>query len=75
MLKRYSWRSYGFLIISLLVSLSMILLDPIAVATTVQVGSLIVIFILVATLASIVLAVLTFSNKNEKKGIAVIGLV
>lgn len=53
----------------------MILLDPIAVATTVQVGSLIVIFILVATLASIVLAVLTFSNKNEKKGIAVIGLV
>ncbi|MEK3889446.1 hypothetical protein [Bacillus sp. FSL K6-3431] len=65
--KSYSWKSYTFLIISLLVALSMILLDPIATATTEQVGFWIMIFIVVANVASIILMVLTFSNMKRKE--------
>lgn len=72
--KKYSWRSFAFLTFSLLTSLSMVLLDPIATNTTEQIGSYIIVFIFVFAIASIVLAVLTFSNKNEKKNIALFAL-
>ncbi|WP_085521832.1 hypothetical protein [Tuberibacillus sp. Marseille-P3662] len=52
----------------------MILLDPIAVAITEQVGSVVVIFIFVGTVASVILAILAFSNQTEKKNIAMIAL-
>lgn len=70
----YSWRSYNFLILSVVVSLSMVLLDPISVATTEQVGTAIIMFIPIGTLISIILAILTFVTKNEKKHIAFIAL-
>ncbi|MGM0899184.1 MAG: hypothetical protein ACQEV0_14850 [Bacillota bacterium] len=74
MYKRYSWRSFMFLIFSLLTSLSMVLLDPIASNTTEQIGFFIIVFMLVSSVASIVLAVLTFSSKKEKKNIAIFAL-
>lgn len=73
--KKHSWRSFAFLTFSLLTSLSMVLLDPIATNTTEQIGSYIIIFMFLSLIASIVLAVLAFSNKNEKKSIAVFALI
>lgn len=75
MLKRYSWRSFTFLLLSLLTSLSIVLLDPIALATSEQVGFIMIILIMVGSVASVVLAVFTFFNKNEKKGIAIFALI
>lgn len=53
----------------------MVFLDPIATATTERVGFLIIVFIIVASITSVALAVVSFANRNEKKGIAIISLL
>lgn len=73
--KKYSWRSFALLVFSLLTSLSMVLLDPIAANTSEQIGDFIIIFMFITLIASIILAVITFSYKYEKKGIAVFALI
>ncbi|WP_245208065.1 hypothetical protein [Sediminibacillus dalangtanensis] len=73
--KKSTWKGYVFLTLSVLVSLSMVLLDPIATLTTEIVGSIFVWFILSGTVVSIILAIISFSDDMEKKVIPVTALV
>lgn len=70
-----SWKSYIFLIASIVTSLSMILFDPLVQATSETVADIIASFIIVGLIASILMSILTFVSKREKKLIPSIALV
>ncbi|MEJ8767023.1 hypothetical protein WKU33_14370 [Oceanobacillus sp. HCA-5259] len=70
-----SWKSYIFLIASIVTSLSMILLGPVAQSSSETVTDIIAIFIIVGLIVSIVMSIVTFVSKREKKLIPSIALV
>lgn len=73
--KKHSWKSYLFLISSVLVTAAMFLLDPIARATSETLTPVILAFIGLGTICSIVLAVFCFRTLNEKKTLPILGLL
>lgn len=73
--KKHSWKSYLFLISSLLVTAAMFLLDPIARVTSESVTPVILAFIGLGTICSIIMAVFCFRTLNEKKTIPILGLI
>ncbi|WP_040982529.1 hypothetical protein [Oceanobacillus jeddahense] len=73
--KVFSWKSYVFLISSIIVTLSMFLLDPISQAANKTVYDIVVIFILAGLPVSIIMGIVAFCSKNERKIISVIALI
>lgn len=73
--KVFSWKSYIFLISSIVVTLSMFLLDPISQVANKTVYDIVASFILVGIPVSIIMAVIAFCSKNERKLISVIALI
>ncbi|MCF3942705.1 hypothetical protein [Oceanobacillus alkalisoli] len=70
-----SWRSYLFLIASIITSLSMILLDPLSQATSETISDIVASFIIVGLFVSVVMIGVTFFSKREKKLIPTIALI
>ncbi|MGD7045730.1 hypothetical protein [Jeotgalibacillus proteolyticus] len=75
MAKSYSWRSYSFLAVSVLVSILMVSIDPIAVAFSEGVATIIINFVFAEILLSIVLSIITFIRSKEKRLISIIALI
>ncbi|MBY7142541.1 hypothetical protein KFZ56_05500 [Virgibacillus sp. NKC19-3] len=73
--KVFSWKSYIFLISSIVVTLSMFLLDPISQVANKTVYDMVASFILVGLPVSLIMAVVAFSSKKERKLIPVIALL
>ena len=73
--KKHSWKSYSFLISSVLVTAAMFLFDPIARASSETLTPVILAFIGLGTICSIVLAIFCFSTSNEKKTLPILGLL
>jgi len=74
-MKVSTWKGYVFLISSVFATLFMFLLDPVAQVTNEGVAGVILVLILIATFVSIVMAIITFSSKREKKIIPSIALI
>jgi hypothetical protein len=62
-----TWKSYLFLISSVLATLSMFLLDPISQVANKSVMNVVAILIIAGLIVSVVMAVVTFSLKKERK--------
>ncbi|MDW0110951.1 hypothetical protein [Sporosarcina aquimarina] len=73
--KHHSWKSYVFLTVSVIVTILMILLDPIAVATKEKLTGLIILLILIGNVVSILMGILTFTYKYERKWIPSIAAI
>ncbi|MBD7985674.1 hypothetical protein H9649_13850 [Sporosarcina sp. Sa2YVA2] len=65
--RHHSWKSYVFLTVSLVVTILMFLLDPIGVATKEKLTGLIILLILVGNVVSVLMGILTFTSKYERK--------
>lgn len=65
--RHHSWKSYVFLTISVMVTILMFLLDPIAVATEENLTVVIMLFILVGNVVSVLMGILTLTSKYERK--------
>lgn len=72
---RYSWKSYSFFGVSLIVSLAMIFTDYLVSILSTGMEVVLVYMIFLGSLVSIGLAILTFSDKREKKKLAMIALL
>ncbi|MDP4549636.1 hypothetical protein [Guptibacillus hwajinpoensis] len=73
--KMTTWRTYLFLILSLLTTLAMFLIDPISTNAGESVGIFIMIFIIAGCALSVLLAFVVFRTSEEKKGLASIALL
>ncbi|WP_078592962.1 hypothetical protein [Evansella clarkii] len=73
--KSVTKKSLLFLFISLLVTLAMFLLDPLATATNEALTVPIVVFIVAGTIISLLLAIVTLRSGKEKKLIPLVALV
>ncbi|WP_270181108.1 hypothetical protein [Alkalihalobacillus sp. CinArs1] len=73
--KMTTWKSYLFLIISLLTTLAMFLIDPIANNSGEALALNVLIFIFVGCALSILFAFIVFRSSDEKKGLASIALL
>lgn len=73
--KSVTKKSLLFLFISLLVTLAMFLLDPLATATNEALTVPIVVFIVAGTFISLLLAIVTLRSGKEKKLIPLVALV
>ncbi|MFS0820909.1 hypothetical protein [Bacillus sp. 1P02SD] len=73
--KIISWKSYVLLTLSVLVTLTWFLLDPIAQVTNEGATGFMLVFILFGTIISLILAIVTFFTKNEKKLLPSIALI
>ncbi|MBN8208966.1 hypothetical protein JI666_09440 [Bacillus sp. NTK071] len=73
--KRTTWRTYLFLVLSLLTTLAMFLIDPISSNAGESVGIFIMIFIIGGCVLSTLLAFVVFRTSEEKKGLATIALL
>jgi len=65
----HSWKSYVFLIASLMVPILMFLLDPIAIATDEKLTGVIILLILAGIILSIIMGIISFISKHERKEI------
>lgn len=65
--RHHSWKSYVFLTVSVIVTVLMILLDPIGVATKEKLTGVIIFLILAGNVVSVLLGILTFTSKYERK--------
>ncbi|GIN84431.1 hypothetical protein J6TS2_08170 [Heyndrickxia sporothermodurans] len=72
--KYHKWKSYIFLLISLLVTASLFLLDPISRATSEMAAPMMIAFIGVGTIISFSMAIINFSTLTEKKVVPAIAL-
>jgi len=72
--QRYSWKSYIFLILSILIPVFLLLIDPISQAISEQFAVIMMLIIFLGAITSIILAILVFLDKKERKGIAYIAL-
>ncbi|RNF39045.1 hypothetical protein [Planococcus salinus] len=72
---RYSWKSYSFLGVSIVVSLAMIFIDFLVSVLHTGMEVILVYTIFIGSLVSLGLAVLTFSDKREKKKMAIAALL
>ncbi|MDG5472489.1 hypothetical protein P6709_12105 [Jeotgalibacillus sp. ET6] len=75
MAKSYSWRSYTFLTVSVLVSILMVSIDPVAVAFSERAATFMINCVFIGLLLSIVLAVINFISNKEKRLISIIALI
>ncbi|MDE4086844.1 hypothetical protein PO902_17495 (plasmid) [Planococcus maritimus] len=74
--KSYTWRSYSYLTMSIIVLLLMVLIDPIASTfSSEKIGSFIIIGVFIGAFLSIILAFITFSNRMEKRLIPIVATV
>ena len=71
----HSWKSYVYLTVSVIVTVLMILLEPIGIATKEKLTGSIIFLILAGNLVSVLLGVLTFTSKDERKLIPSIAAV
>ncbi|MEF7656703.1 hypothetical protein [Bacillus thuringiensis] len=71
-LKTYTWKSYMFLIVSIFVTINLFLFTPIL--DRVGVEYVVAYFILASAVIAILLAIISFCSRNEKKTLAIIGL-
>ncbi|MGE6259903.1 hypothetical protein ACQKCU_18825 [Heyndrickxia sporothermodurans] len=72
--KYHKWKSYIFLLISLLVTASLFLLDPISRATSEMAGPMMIAFIGVGTIISFSMAIINFITLTEKTVVPAIAL-
>ncbi|TKD72254.1 hypothetical protein [Pseudalkalibacillus hwajinpoensis] len=73
--KMRTWRTYLFIVLSLLTTLAMFLLEPISTNAGESVGIFIMIFIIAGCVLSALLAFVVFRTSEEKKGLASIALL
>ncbi|MBW8347865.1 hypothetical protein K0H71_00200 [Bacillus sp. IITD106] len=73
--KASSWKSYIFLISSIVVTLSMFLLDPISQVANRSVFLIVAYSIIAGIPVSIIMAIIAFSSKKERKLIPGIALI
>ncbi|GGP14737.1 hypothetical protein [Oceanobacillus neutriphilus] len=66
-MKKYTWRSFSFFTISIIVSLSILFLLYVGV-----IAKFLIVGILLGTLISIILFFIAMFNKNEKKVLSII---
>lgn len=73
--KRYTWRSYIFLTMSILILLSWVLLDSIGRAFGESYASVLMYFMIFGFPLSIIFAMIAMFTKSEKKMLAIIALI
>ncbi|MFS0788156.1 hypothetical protein ABC345_17480 [Shouchella sp. 1P09AA] len=73
--RTYSWRSYGLIGLSILVTLTMILLDPIASATSEAASFPMMLFIFIGTVVTVIGILLVLISKNEPSKLAIVALI
>ncbi len=71
---RYTWRSYSLVVVSILVTLAMFLLDPIASATNEGASLPMMVFIFIGTLVSVIGIIFVILSKKEQSKVALIAL-
>ncbi|QWH18309.1 hypothetical protein EXW62_14920 [Bacillus mycoides] len=73
-LKTYTWKSYTFLIVSIFVTINLFLFSPILDRVGVEYVVPFAYFILASAVIAIILAVISFCSRTEKKILSIIGL-
>lgn len=71
----HSWKSYAFLTVSVIVTILMFLLDPIGIGTDERLSGVTILFIFVGTAVSLLMGIISFGSKNEKKLIPAIAAI
>ncbi|HFJ9445325.1 hypothetical protein P9W85_10845 [Bacillus tropicus] len=73
-LKTYTWKSYTFLFASIFITIILFLFTPILDRVGVEYVVPFAYFILASAVIAILLAVISFCSRNERKILAIIGL-
>lgn len=74
-LKKHSWKSYLFLVSSMLVTATILLVDSIATATSEKLTPMVLSFIGICGILSIGLAFICFLSPTERKVIPLLALI